>query len=75
MRLLIEKDDSAIVEVKDICSIPSDADVLVFHSSVHLKSDDIARIEEFLSKKTMRRCVVLPSTLGLEGRLTGETGR
>lgn len=66
MRLLIKKDDSTVVEVKDICFIPVDADVLVLRCSAHLRSDDFAEFEDALSKKTMKRCIVLPPMLSLE---------
>lgn len=77
MRLLVETDDSAVVEVGEVLCVPADADILVFHSSVHLKSGDLARLEESLTKKTMKRCVILPPMLILEpyDRPTSETGQ
>lgn len=59
MRLLIERDDGSIVEVREIESTPESADTLFFFSGYTLYPSDMDAMEEALSRKTGRRCVVL----------------
>lgn len=59
VRLLVEKDDGAEVEVLEIRCIPPDTDTLVFRSCLNLRRNDVEIMERELSKKLGKRCVVV----------------
>lgn len=59
MRVLIEQDNGAVVEAREIESVPPAADTLIFFTRVSMRRVDLETIEKQLSKKTGKRCVVL----------------
>ena len=58
-RLLLEKDDGALVEIKEIDSISESANVLIFMCSVYMKKEDKKLTQDTLSELTGKQCVIL----------------
>lgn len=59
MRVLIEKDDGALIEAREIESVPPAADTLIFFTRVSMRRADLENIEKRLSEKTGKKCVIL----------------
>lgn len=60
MRILIETDEGRTVEARAIEGVPPGTDTLVFLGSVAMKKIDLEELEADLSRKTGKRCVILP---------------
>lgn len=60
MRLLIEQDNGAIVEVKEIEGVGEASNTLIVMCNAHLKSNDAERIADGITKVTGKRCIILP---------------
>ena len=63
MRVLIEQDDGAIIEAKEIEGISATADVLLFFVNCFMRRIEETCLEEVLSEKTGKKCVVLNSSI------------
>ncbi len=61
MKLILEKDEGIQVEVRDIVNLDKDSKILFFFLNGHFREQDIINIEESLSSKTGRKCIVLDS--------------
>lgn len=59
MRVLIEQDNGAIVEVREIEGVQPDADTLVFFTQIAMRKEDLEALENRLSEKIGKTCVVL----------------
>lgn len=63
MRILVEKDDGTIIEVKEIESVPNDVDTLIFFSDYIISCTDTLACEKSLSEKIGKKCVVVSGCL------------
>lgn len=60
MKLIIENDDGARVEVRKIKKLKSDGDILFFFLDYGaLRPEDRENIESHLSKETGKKCILL----------------
>lgn len=59
MRVLIEQDNGTILEAREIESVPSAADTLIFFTNMVMRRADLEQLEKQLSEKTGKRCIVL----------------
>ena len=59
MRMLIETEKRIRIEVREIECVPKDADMLIFFAELALRRDDVSALEESLSKRTGKKCVVV----------------
>lgn len=71
MRVLIEKDDGALIEAREIESVPPDSGMLIFFGQYAMKNERMKELEEELSKKTGKICIILPAyidkVVGIQG--------
>lgn len=59
MKLIIEKDNGTRVEVSEINLLDADNNILFFFLNYRLREKDIEVIEEKLTSKIGKQCVVL----------------
>ena len=59
MKLYMESDNGTRIEVKEISSINPDAGVLIFFISRRLRYEDLAMLQEELSTRTNKHCIIL----------------
>lgn len=59
MRLLIEQDNGAVLEITDIEGVSEASNTLILMCSVRLAPEAIKNVEEGLCKATGKRCVIL----------------
>lgn len=71
MRILIEQDDGAVVEAREIESVPPGSGILIFFGQYAMKNERMKELEEELSKKTGKICIILPAhidkVIGIQG--------
>lgn len=60
MKLFLEDDNGAKVEVQEIEGVGDASNTLIVLCSVHLKPNDAKRIEAQISELTGKRCITLP---------------
>jgi len=63
MRLLVETDDKALIEVREIENVPPDADMLIFFTACVMREQDLVSLKNQLIEKTGKRCVVVDSRI------------
>lgn len=59
MKLLLQKDDGTVLELREIESVPDSSDVLLFFCKFVLSASDQKRMEAELSERIGRRCILL----------------
>lgn len=59
MRVLIEQDDGRIIEAREIEGVPASADILLFFMNYYIATKDAIQIEESLSARIGKKCIVL----------------
>ena len=59
MKLFLQKDDGAILELREIESVSDSSDVLLFFCKFFLSASDQKRMETELSARIGRRCILL----------------
>lgn len=59
MKLLLQRDDKSIVEVKEIEGLNKDSEMLFFFLNCLMRPEDIKNLEILLSKKIGRKVVIL----------------
>lgn len=60
IKLLIEQDDGAMVEVKEIEGVSSATNVLILISEMRLSNSESDRIVAELARITGKQCIILP---------------
>lgn len=63
MRLLLEKDDGAVVEIRAIEGVPSDTNLLLMQTAFVMSARDTIALENKLTEKTGFTCVILPRAI------------
>ena len=60
MRILIETDEGRTFEARKIEGVPPGTDTLILLGTMAIRKPDLESIEADLSRKTGKRCVILP---------------
>ena len=61
MKLYLEKNDGTMIELKEVETIGKECDIVLLMLKVRLNLIDQEKIEEIMSEKMGKKCVVLDS--------------
>lgn len=63
MKLIAEKNDGTQIEIKEIQDISESCGMLLFTTSCILSKSDREVFEEYLTKQTGKKCILLPNCI------------